>query len=984
MKKVFVFLSVFALTIALFGFSAKNSMKTNAATSELFTEDPTLSENDIPMYIMNSIYTTFPKYYDNVNAPDANHVGRLYPWNGTKLQVKQVNAQGNGFTGKEYAVYFAGSLDGESEGNGNNVLFYAVDPSTQSKIEGTDELDPATGDVALARKSQSAGNKLSYGGDNGSAMDPSLSHMRTNISGREILITANDLYTGNATNQGYNLYNAALIFDGQGRMVRGVTVDGYYAKGNAYNYVPEYCYVDGVVTKYTDAKECDREQVEEVDEDGNITMVEGENPNYLWGDFVWQWVSNDVYESESFAGVNEVAYLAEGWDANKWDYATYEKSSNGWVCIAFKGAAASSSSAWAMTAEQLEVYKATCEANNLPEPTAADGRKVLKEIVIPVDGIAYDYGYLDKGKMDAQFSDMFIGGYRYGRTLTAVSVTNDEGEVETVEKGMAYNRAFNYTTAALVIEEKVMNDVSYQLLDGQNVIEVLQGEQFKPASLINYYGVSKYWSDEYDLTSFISDANLLDMYIVVNGSTEVQPLAFPTFEEMVEEFVKDLNDFRIKKGGYTLQEDGTYGKEVTTGEGADKETKVETYKMLDIPSLENKISTTSDWYAARSDVFDGANSFAGDAEMWKKWSWMFEYINSVSSSVFPFDLTNKTTGSVGSAIYVIWGFLAEWDMPSGWPSKAIDFSNGNARGWVSEKSNSELWSALQIDTSTSHVDKNFDVTFRVQHTVTGKTSEVNLTFVVVDEYTPILEVDKNALIYAPVKSDGKLIMPEIDPYKIVTAYNAKYNGESIKGDKITHEVQFDADSLVFFANPTEGEHQVVATVSQGDKSVTKVFTVYVEDMTAPRAYADDVTVAYGTYLTPSMLLNYAYDNVDGNLLEGNVRNWCMFVDAPNTLVPGTYDVTILVSDSSANETEVNITVTVAKPAVTADDLEDLKGEISNQGAQLAVVQGSIEELKELVNSAEEEVKSKCGSKSAIVVELLAATSLLVVFLRKKH
>ncbi len=979
MKKVFVFLSVFALTIALFGFSAKSSVKTNAA--ELMTEDPTLSENDIPMYIMNSIYTTFPKYYDYAGAGDENHIGRLYPWNETKLQVKQVNAEGNGYTGKEYAVYFAGALNGDDAGNGNNILFYAIDPA-----------NPEAG-VQLARKSQSAGNKMAYGGDSGSAMDPSLSHMRTNITDQDIVITANDLYTGNATKQGYNLYNAAVIFDAQGRMVRGVTVDVYFAKDNALGYVPEYCYVDGVVTKYENIDDCDRVEEEVSDEDGNTSIVETEEPDLLWQNFVWQWVSSEEYESEDFIGVNEVAYLSEGWDAQKWDYATYEEESDGYVCIAFKGAADSSEKAWTITSDQLKVYQLTCEAAGLEAPTEKTYRAPLKTIVVPANGIVYDYGYLDKGKMDAQFCDIFRGGYKYGRHLE--EVVDSEGN--TVEKGMGYNKAVNFSSSPLLIEEKVMNNVSYQLLEGQNVIEVLQGEKFKPASLMNYYGVSKYWADENDLTSFTSDSNLLDMWISLDGTTQVQPLLYPTFEGMVADFVQDLNNYRIKKGGYTLQADGSYGKEVTVEDAeGNKSTVIESYVALDIPNAATPITTSSAWYNARYDVFEGATSFAGDAAMWAKWSWMFEYMNTVCSSTFALDLVKKSSASVGSCIYVIWGFLAEWDMPSGWPSKDIDWSNGNARGWMSTKSNSELWAEFEIDTATAHVDQNYDVTFKVAHQQTGITSEVSITFVVVDEYTPILEVNKNALIYAPKKVDGKLEMPVIDPYKIVTAYNAKYNGKDIKGDKITHEVQFDGASQAFFENPTEGEHQVVATISQGDKSAQKVFTVYVEDMTAPRAYADDIKVAYGTYLTAPMLLNFAYDGVDGNLLEGNIRNWCMFDGkGPDTLTPGKHKVTILVSDSSSNETEVNLTVTVAEPAVSAENLEEVKGDISNQGAvfaaQVEELKGLIGELSEKLDSLEGQVSDiaaaqgkKCGSKSAIVVELLAAASLLVVFLRKRH
>ena len=44
MKKVFAFLSVFALTIAFVGFGAKA-----AKAADLWVEDPTLGENEIPM-----------------------------------------------------------------------------------------------------------------------------------------------------------------------------------------------------------------------------------------------------------------------------------------------------------------------------------------------------------------------------------------------------------------------------------------------------------------------------------------------------------------------------------------------------------------------------------------------------------------------------------------------------------------------------------------------------------------------------------------------------------------------------------------------------------------------------------------------------------------------------------------------------------------------------------------------------------------------
>lgn len=50
------------LTIALVGVFAVNNP---AKAADKFTEDPTLLDDEIAVYIMDSIMTTFPNYYDN-------------------------------------------------------------------------------------------------------------------------------------------------------------------------------------------------------------------------------------------------------------------------------------------------------------------------------------------------------------------------------------------------------------------------------------------------------------------------------------------------------------------------------------------------------------------------------------------------------------------------------------------------------------------------------------------------------------------------------------------------------------------------------------------------------------------------------------------------------------------------------------------------------------------------------------------------------
>ena len=58
MKKVFAFLSTLLLTIAMVGVVAAGSHV--KAASDKITVDPTLAEDEIPVYIMDSIYSTFP------------------------------------------------------------------------------------------------------------------------------------------------------------------------------------------------------------------------------------------------------------------------------------------------------------------------------------------------------------------------------------------------------------------------------------------------------------------------------------------------------------------------------------------------------------------------------------------------------------------------------------------------------------------------------------------------------------------------------------------------------------------------------------------------------------------------------------------------------------------------------------------------------------------------------------------------------------
>lgn len=962
MKKVFAFLSVFALTIAFVGFGAKSAN----ADSSLFTKDPTLSENQIPMYIMDSIYTTFPNYYDYATGGDEKweSAARMYPWNETRFQCKLVDEDGNWVKAanglpSEYAVYFSGATTAASAGAGNNLLFYDAD---------------ADGNVVLRRLSADSG-KAKYD-DEGNIqwdssplpMDPSLSHMRTNISGQDLTFDALEVWNAaGKLDGGANFYNRSLVFDGNGRMVRGIAPNaGYLLAGaeGAYEVTiaPEYCYSDGVVTKITDGVVCDVEDI--VDEKtGEVTKQETQ---YITNRFVFQYFSAEDYDPET---VNTVPYLSEGWDAMKWDYVNEEE--DGYVCIAFVSGI-NNGSAFTLTAEQLAVYTETCAANGLPAPEATTSRLPMRQMTVPAGGWTFDLGYLDAGKTGSIniYMDMFIDGYYYGRKV------DEEG------KGMAYQSTHDFSAKPIYAKDIENNGVSYQVMEGQNVIEVLQGETIYPTKNVVYSGMARYWQTPGDLLSFQSDTSVLELYVKQDGITTVQPnTGYASHAEMAEDFMKDFNAFYAVKQGYALQEDGSYAKE----DGS-------VYTPLATPTLPKGATaddakaaiggTTGDWYKAIPYNLVGLSSsegtFVGDEAMWAKWSWMFEYMNVKLDTVASgLNLETKVVASPGNWAYTVWCFLAEAPLVSGWPSSKVDWTD--AGNWCDTRTNLQKWNQYSIDTATAAVDTNYVIEYKVTNPNTGLTTELKLTYVVVDEYTPILKVNKNNLIYAPTILAGKVQMPVIDEYTFCTAYNARYNGSDIKGDNISYKVHYASETLDF-ENPTEGTHVVTAKVYNQTKWAEKKFEVVIEDVTAPIVETvGTITVGLGEYVDVLAGITYAYDNVDGNLLDMNNKNWFELVSAPaDVTTEGTYEVVVEIWDEATNAVEVSYDVKV----VSNEANKDLADGIAANQQAIGNIEVLISELSEKIDALSE--SKKCGSKNAIMVQFLAAASLLVVFLRKKH
>lgn len=983
MKKVFAFLSVFTLAIAMLGFSAK----TSAVADSKFTKDPTINENDIPMYIMDSIYTTFPNFYDNDAKADPNWAGsaRMYPWNETRLQVRQIDNEGS-FTGKEFAVFFSGSLKSTEAGAGNNILFYDVD---------------SDGNTILKRMD---GGKTSV---NIGAKDPSLSHMRTNISGKDLTFDPVAVHKAANSGAGTVLYNRGMVFDGEGHMVRGIT-----AGANAYEnpsdeaqadpyFKAEYCYVDGVVAERTATTTCDKLMVEKVDEDGdpvldkdgNVVLEESNIDHLVTDRFVWQYVSKEVYESEDFVGVNKVPYLSKGWDAAKWDYAKEE--TNGYVLIAFTSGEGKN---LALTPEQLEVYTATCKANGVADdklPTAATIRECARMITVPKGGFTYDIGYLDKQKpnLTSKFNEMCHSGYLYGRNETTV-----DGK----KVGMAYQITVNFSAKPLYTVNKVADGNSYQLLEGRNVIEVMAGSTFKPSQNVVYNGLANYWQTPNDLTSYKSDASVLDLYIKVNGTSHVRPVEFESLEQLRDSFIKDFRKYQISlkelEGFKYVDTTGSIANFTKTVDGKETTAAVQ---LICTPTKEMTDEQIVDYFFKPLDwdlcgtKFDPKDektpyTFVNVTEYKERYSFMFDYIAKHSTSESLLTITNGAVASPGALRIALYGFLTESPQRSVAGSAANtcgDWSTGVAREWTPD-----LWDTFVIDTAGAPINTNYEVVYKCVNTETKVESELTINYVVVDNYTPILKVNKDNLNVVPKVIGDTVTVDPIDPYTLVTAYDGAYSdiNKAMVGNEITQNVVFTpVDPSFSFDAPTEGRHLINATITNGNKSTTKTFELVVEDITKPRVFTRDVTLQYGSDFYASAGITFAEDNVDGNLLKDGQKDW--FVDMSKNKVkttkPGKYTVSLRVYDKSGNYTEVSYNAVVLE----ATNLDDVNDNIEGVLGKLDEQQSAIDELKEALGAVETKVDavkdsaaSQCGSKSAGLVAFLTASSLLVVFLRRKH
>ena len=282
----------------------------------------------------------------------------------------------------------------------------------------------------------------------------------------------------------------------------------------------------------------------------------------------------------------------------------------------------------------------------------------------------------------------------------------------------------------------------------------------------------------------------------------------------------------------------------------------------------------------------------------------------------------------------------------------------------------------------------------------------------VDSYTPIVEVDEAKLLYFPKNAGGLKVIDPIDPRTIVKAYDAQYNGVSIKGNDISHNVQFETE--LDFNEPKEGKYPVVATVwnNSHTKSTQVKFVVEVKDVTAPMVITRNITLLQGDDFDPRAGILVAYDEVDGNLFD-IAKEWVVLEGKFNSNEVDSKDenkgytdkiVKVSVYDMSNNYITVTYKVTIVhNKALTSKDFEAQINAMNGQ-LQLGIddVQDSVDELLDAAEAAKAAAANQdatlagitakvdalsakgCKSGAAIAIALASVVTLVALVLRKRH
>ena len=287
---------------------------------------------------------------------------------------------------------------------------------------------------------------------------------------------------------------------------------------------------------------------------------------------MFQWYTQEQFEALGVK-VNTAGYMQEGWLADRWDF-SYEDN-GGVMCIAIiRGmtqygkldaaqSAIHNASVDALIAAGQEApakIAETVNADTQEVTYAAYTRPCFEEVLLPKDGILWDYGYLNRYSattlpMYQKVYEMFDQGFKYGRA-EAYQATAKAFNFSA--KGLQYQTGFTSEQSLIINEKTAYGDT----------VEVLAGSKFNPADIVSISGMLGGYKDLNDVFSYASmSSSELDYLLYANGERVMWPPVEPTdkytsWDKFVADFIKDMNSYL----GSSIESatkffDNTYGKQ---------------------------------------------------------------------------------------------------------------------------------------------------------------------------------------------------------------------------------------------------------------------------------------------------------------------------------------------------------------------------------------------------------------------------------------
>lgn len=329
-----------------------------------------------------------------------------------------------------------------------------------------------------------------------------------------------------------------------------------------------------------------------------------------------------------------------------------------------------------------------------------------------------------------------------------------------------------------------------------------------------------------------------------------------------------------------------------------------------------------------------------------------------------------------------------------WPKSinCIDMPDPNWIGVPLEKD----YSKVKFSTEGMSAPYSFTMDLQVLNKLTGVLGNIQVTFEVVNVFTPVIRVDEAELVVG-------LDQTSIDLSKAVKAYDGEYLEGSLYGHDISRQYLEFVLPEGFNPDQLKGGLYTITAIARapqetGIKAETK-FQIRVVDIVAPEIGVNkEVQVALGEQIDINKVLVYALDDVDGDLLRSAKVNWVWYViqsdyDPLTASIGEEFPSKVVVMDNNGNIAEARFTVVVggSEGVDNSEALEALQASLDAQAAKLDALQAKLNEVEQKAQQAADNAAKTvdnttkgCKKSGMLVAGLVAAAGLVLVVLKKKH